>query len=129
MSDEIINNPFEAKTEPTETQAPAAPVQTGTEVQEKSFDRPRRPPRREGGDDGGESSGRPPRFRKKVCRFCQDKNNSIDYKRADILDHYITERGKILPRRVTGTCSKHQRTVAREIKKARIIALLPFVEK
>lgn len=69
------------------------------------------------------------RFKKKVCRFCHDKSYVIDYKRSDILENFITDRGKILPRRITGTCAKHQRDVAREIKRARIIALLPFVEK
>ncbi|HOT47201.1 MAG TPA: 30S ribosomal protein S18 [Spirochaetota bacterium] len=72
---------------------------------------------------------RVPRFKKKVCIFCQDKNASIDYKRPDILERFITDRGKILPRRVTGTCAKHQRIVAREIKRGRAIALLPFVEQ
>ena len=69
------------------------------------------------------------RFKKKICRFCHDKSYAIDYKRSDILENFITDRGKILPRRITGTCAKHQRDVAKEIKKARIIALLPFVEK
>jgi len=69
------------------------------------------------------------RFKKKVCRFCHDKSHVIDYKRSDILENFITDRGKILPRRITGTCAKHQRDVAREIKKARVIALLPFVEQ
>lgn len=77
----------------------------------------------------GEIPARVPRFKKKVCRFCHDKSLPIDYKRADILEGLITERGKILPRRITGTCAKHQRFVAKEIKRARIIALLPFVEK
>ncbi|HNW30432.1 MAG TPA: 30S ribosomal protein S18 [Spirochaetota bacterium] len=72
---------------------------------------------------------RVPRFKKKVCIFCQDKNATIDYKRPDILERFITDRGKILPRRVTGTCAKHQRIVAREIKRGRAIALLPFVEQ
>jgi len=69
------------------------------------------------------------RFKKKICRFCHDKSYTIDYKRSDILENFITDRGKILPRRITGTCAKHQRDVAREIKRARTIALLPFVEK
>lgn len=73
--------------------------------------------------------GRGSKFRKKVCRFCHDKDLPLDYKRSDILERFITDRGKILPRRVTGTCAKHQRLVAREIKRARIIALVPFVEK
>jgi small subunit ribosomal protein S18 len=78
---------------------------------------------------GGEGMPRVPRFKKKVCSFCQDKNLPIDYKRPDILERFVTDRGKILPRRVTGTCSRHQRVIAREIKRARIIALLPFVEQ
>ena len=65
-------------------------------------------------------------FRKKVCRFCANKVK-IDYKDADALRRYMTERAKILPRRITGTCAKHQREVARAIKRARSISLLPFV--
>jgi small subunit ribosomal protein S18 len=65
-------------------------------------------------------------FRKKVCRFCANKTK-IDYKDADSLRRYMTERGKILPRRITGTCAKHQRELARAIKCARSISLLPFV--
>ncbi len=68
-----------------------------------------------------------PKFRKKVCRFCEDPNLPIDYKNPDLLVRFITDRGKILPRRITGTCAKHQRHLARAIKRARIIALLPFV--
>ena len=65
-------------------------------------------------------------FRKKVCRFCANKAK-IDYTDADGLRRFTTERGKILPRRITGTCAKHQRELAREIKRARSICLLPFV--
>jgi small subunit ribosomal protein S18 len=64
--------------------------------------------------------------KKKVCRFCTQKIK-IDYKETDTLKRCITERGKILPRRITGTCAKHQRELAAEIKKARILAMLPFV--
>jgi small subunit ribosomal protein S18 len=67
-------------------------------------------------------------FRKKVCRFCT-QNVKIDYKDADMLRRYTTERGKILPRRITGTCSKHQRLLAVNIKRARSLALLPYVVK
>ncbi len=70
-----------------------------------------------------------PKFRKKVCRFCEDPNLLIDYKNPDLLVRFITDRGKILPRRITGTCAKHQRHLARAIKRARIIALLPFIVK
>ena len=69
------------------------------------------------------------KFKKKTCRFCHDKDVTPDYKNSKLLERFITDRGKILPRRVTGTCSKHQRVVANAIKLARIIALLPFVEK
>jgi small subunit ribosomal protein S18 len=65
-------------------------------------------------------------FKKKVCRLCTQKLK-ISYKEPDTLRRFITERGKILPRRITGTCSKHQRTVAEAIKRARVLALLPFV--
>ncbi len=67
-------------------------------------------------------------FRKKVCRFCT-QNVKIDYKDADLMRRYTTERGKILPRRITGTCSKHQRMLAVHIKRARALALLPYVVK
>ncbi len=77
------------------------------------------------GDDRGR--GKPKQFfRKKVCRFCANKVK-IDYKDPDALRRFTTERGKILPRRITGTCAKHQRRLALEIKRARAICLLPFV--
>lgn len=64
--------------------------------------------------------------KKKVCQFCADKNATIDYKDVDTLKKYITERGKILPKRITGTCAVHQREVTRAIKRARTVALLPY---
>jgi small subunit ribosomal protein S18 len=94
-------------------------------------------PRREGGPGGGGPSGpggpggRPRGKRqyfrkKKVCKFCVEKMDFIDYKRADILSQFVQERGKILPRRMTGVCSRHQRWLGVAIKRARNIALLPF---
>ena len=65
--------------------------------------------------------------RRKVCRFCADSNMKINYKDPGTLKYFITERAKIIPRRISGTCAKHQRELAREIKRARTIALLPFV--
>ena len=62
----------------------------------------------------------------KVCQFCADKTLTIDYKKVDLLKRYITEDGKIRPRRQTGACARHQRVVAGAIKQARHIALLPF---
>jgi small subunit ribosomal protein S18 len=76
--------------------------------------------------DGGRGGKKPLFFRKKVCKFCTQKLK-IDYKDADTLRRFITERGKILPRRITGSCAKHQRALALAIKRARTIALLPFV--
>ena len=64
------------------------------------------------------------RKKKKVCQLCAGK--TVDYKNPEILRKYITENGKILPRRVTGCCAKHQRYIAEQIKRARMIALLPF---
>jgi small subunit ribosomal protein S18 len=65
--------------------------------------------------------------RKKVCQFCVDKVTEIDFKETAKLRKYISERAKIVPRRVTGTCAKHQRQLAIAIKRARIVALLPYV--
>ena len=64
--------------------------------------------------------------RKKVCAFCQEKLDAIDYKDVNRLKKFITEGGKILPRRMSGTCAAHQRLLATAIKRARITALLPF---
>lgn len=71
--------------------------------------------------------GKRRRRRRKVCKFCADTNLVIDYKEVKILKHFITERGKIVPRRISGTCAKHQRLLAGAIKRARNIALLPYV--
>lgn len=64
--------------------------------------------------------------RKKVCAFCLEKATAIDYKDVNKLRKYVTERGKMLPRRMTGVCAGHQRLLATAIKRARIVALLPF---
>ena len=66
------------------------------------------------------------RRRKKVCYFCANHIDYIDYKDVELLKRYISEKGKILPRRVTGTCAKHQRTLTVAIKRAHIMGLLPF---
>lgn len=65
--------------------------------------------------------------RRKVCSFCTEKTKSIDFKNVDMLRRYVSDRGKIRPRRQTGTCAKHQRQLAVAIKRARHMALLPFV--
>ena len=72
-----------------------------------------------------------PKFRKqrkKVCALCNDKNFVLDYKNPEQLKKFINERGKILPRRVTGNCAKHQRYTAMQVKRARAIALLPYAK-
>jgi len=66
-------------------------------------------------------------FRKKYCRFCLEKRTMIDYKDVGRLHKFLTEKGKIIPSRISGNCAKHQRQLARAIKKARAIAILPFV--
>ena len=65
--------------------------------------------------------------RKKFCRFCTDSNIKIDYKNLAILNNFVTERGKIMPRRITGNCANHQRELTAAIKRARTIAIMPFV--
>ena len=65
--------------------------------------------------------------RRKVCRFCADTSLEINYKDPKSLRYFITERGKIIPRRLSGCCAKHQRTLTHEIKRARTIAFLPYV--
>ena len=103
---------------------------------------PQQPIPRPSGPSGAPREGRPPApgaggppgrrgkrqyFRKKkVCRFCVEKVDFIDYKKVEMLQPFVQERGKILPRRMTGTCSKHQRWLGVAVKRARNIALLPF---
>ena len=87
-----------------------------------------------GGDRGGreerggeEMGGRGRGFgRRKVCRFCADKNLKVDYKDQGQLKYFLTERGKIIPRRISGNCALHQRQVATAIKRARMLAILPY---
>jgi small subunit ribosomal protein S18 len=86
-----------------------------------------RPQGRSGGPGGPAKRGKRSFVRKKkVCRFCVDKADFIDYKKAEILAPFLQERGKILPRRMTGTCARHQRWLTVAIKRAQNIALLPF---
>jgi len=108
--------------EKTEDETPAAEVSTEEEKEEAE------------GEQVKETAVEEPRtrriyFRKKVCRLCTQKIEVIDYKDVDLLSRFIADSGKILPRRMTGTCARHQRMLARAIKRARIAALLPFVAK
>lgn len=65
--------------------------------------------------------------RKRVCVFCEEKQNTMDYKDVTKLKRFVSERGKILPRRITGNCAKHQRAVTVAVKKARHVSLMPYV--
>ena len=98
-------------------------VENNTQAEDQSMEQTTQ----DSGRDEGASRGKGKTFfRKKVCRFCANKVK-IDYKDSDGLRRFTTERGKILPRRITGTCAKHQRELALAIKRARAICLLPIV--
>ena len=77
---------------------------------------------------GAQARRRPMHRRKKVCAYCADKNAVIDYKDVARLKKFVSERGKILPRRITGTCAKHQRKLTTAIKRARHVALMPYIQ-
>src|SRR5665811_1733327 len=117
-----------------ETKAPAAhagssggdsrPERSGGDRPERSG--PPRGPRPGGGPGGPREGGRKFFRRKKVCKFCVEKIDSVNYKDVRLLGQFVAESGKIVPRRLTGVCTPHQRRVADAIKQARNIALLPF---
>jgi small subunit ribosomal protein S18 len=77
-------------------------------------------------DRGGEEGGRRGFGRRKVCRFCADKTLKVDYKDQSQMKYFLTERGKIIPRRISGNCAKHQREVATAVKRGRMLAILPY---
>ncbi|MGZ4731568.1 MAG: 30S ribosomal protein S18 [Terriglobales bacterium] len=89
-------------------------------------DRGERRPPRPGGPSGGREGGRKYFRRKKVCKFCVEKIEAINYKDVRLLAQFVAESGKIVPRRLTGVCTPHQRRLSLAIKQARNIALLPF---
>ncbi len=132
-----ISKPIESqKYEEKEIQAKAVPEGTPSADPENRTEPIKRFPRRDrpfkSGANGGyeaKESQRHARYKKKICRFCLDKNAEVSYRDSAVLGNYITERGKILPRRITGTCAKHQRDLSRAIKRARILAVLPFSVK
>jgi small subunit ribosomal protein S18 len=130
---------------PSQATAPASPAQSPRPAERRpggdhrpGGDRPRGEGRggegrggegrgpREGGREGGKRGRRGFYRKKKVCRFCVDRVDFIDYKKPEQLGTFIQERGKIIPRRITGTCARHQRWLAEAIKRARNIALMPF---
>jgi small subunit ribosomal protein S18 len=93
---------------------------------DKDKDRDRDRDREGGKDRESKRGGRRGFGRRKVCRFCAEPNTPIDYKDPQLLKYFITDRGKIVPRRISGNCARHQRQVALAIKRARLIALMPF---
>src|SRR5579871_5942508 len=100
----------------------------GQDRQERGDRGPRRDGR-PGGGPGGREGGRKFFRRKKVCKFCVEKIDSINYKDVRLLSGFVAERGKIVPRRLTGVCTPHQRRLSAAIKQARNIALLPFAAR
>jgi small subunit ribosomal protein S18 len=108
--------------ESAQQSAPAAPYQS-SEAREPSGERSER---REGRDERPRRRGGGRFGRRRVCSFCVDKVDAIDYKEPAKLRRYVSDRGKIEPRRKTGTCAKHQRMLTLALKRARHVALLPF---
>lgn len=110
------------------TEAPAAQGSERSDRPDRGPGGPRGP-RPQGGPGGG--PGGPRKFfrRKKQCKFCVEKIDNIDYKDFRLLGQFVAERGKIVPRRLTGVCTPHQRRVSAAIKQARNIALLPFAAR
>ena len=78
------------------------------------------------GDDRGGGDKKRGLGRRKVCKFCGDENLTIDYKDAALLKYFITDRGKLVPRRISGNCARHQREISVAVRRARMIALMPF---
>ncbi len=125
MADEVKD-----KTAAAEPAAPAAPQAGAAAPPHPRAGGPGRRPG-PGGRPGPRGEGGPRKFfrRKKVCKFCVEKIDSINYKDVRLLSQFVAERGKIVPRRLTGVCTPHQRRLTAAIKQARNIALLPFAAK
>src|SRR3974390_3838292 len=123
----------ETQAKAPETSAPAAPQGERPSGERPSGERPSGPGAggpRQGGRPGGGPGGRGKFFRrKKVCKFCTEKIDAIPYRDVRLLQGFVAERGKIVPRRLTGVCTTHQRRLTRAIKQARNIALLPFATR
>jgi small subunit ribosomal protein S18 len=132
MADEVKHPTNAGETPAAETPAasaaPAAPVAPQA-PQARESRGPSGPRREGGGRPGGRDGGRKFFRRKKVCKFCVEKIDAIDYKDVRLLAQFVAERGKIVPRRLTGVCTPHQRRLSTAIKQARNIALLPFAAR
>jgi small subunit ribosomal protein S18 len=81
------------------------------------------------GDDDRKFSPKGGKFKKRVCKLCQEKTDDLDYKKTDLLVKFVSNKGKILPRRLSGSCAKHQRVVAKTIKKSRASGFMPYNAK
>jgi small subunit ribosomal protein S18 len=115
----------ETRTTAPAAEAPAGETRTDARPADSRGDRPSRGPR-PGGPGGPREGGRKYFRRKKVCKFCVEKIEAINYKDVRLLGQFVAESGKIVPRRLTGVCTPHQRRLSTAIKQARNIALLPF---
>ena len=109
-----------------ETRTPTATAEAPAASETHTQRPPSRGPRPGGGPGGPREGGRKYFRRKKVCKFCVEKIESINYKDVRLLAQFVAESGKIVPRRLTGVCTPHQRRLSCAIKQARNIALLPF---
>jgi|SRR5579859_752966 len=117
-----------ADQEKATTTAPAA-AETPQAPSPRTHDGGPRPQRTGARPGGGREGGRKFFRRKKVCKFCVEKIDAINYKDVRLLSQFVAERGKIVPRRLTGVCTPHQRRLSAAIKQARNIALLPFAAR
>ena len=115
-----------ARDEPPATAAPTARDEPPREGEAREGSRDRDRDRDRGPRDGGRDGGRRGGFRRRGCEFCIGKTDVLDYKDVDRLRRYVSDRGKMEPRRKVGTCARHQRIVSRAVKRARYIALLPY---
>jgi small subunit ribosomal protein S18 len=109
-----------------ETRSTSSESSSGGERPDRGERRPSRPGGPGGGREGGGGAGRKYFRRKKVCKFCVEKIEAINYKDIRLLAQFVAESGRIVPRRLTGVCTPHQRRLSLAIKQARNIALLPF---
>jgi len=121
MADETKTPVAAAGETPAASEAPQAPAHPRPAGRDSRDSRGPRP-----GGPGGREGGRKYFRRKKVCKFCVEKIDSINYKDVRLLAQFVAESGKIVPRRLTGVCTPHQRRLSTAIKQARNIALLPF---
>lgn len=130
MSEETTNTENTIENQETAPEAPAPTAESQDSARSSSAPAPRHKktfgPRMQMSSKDGQ---RPSKFKKKVCRFCANKEMKVDYRNASLLESYITDRGKILPRRITGNCAKHQRLIAKAVKRGRILSVVPFVVK